>query len=184
MPPHRIKRFMKRFFVNVLGIGIDAEVLRLRHVFRRLSGLPQYLAALAVALARYRPIAIEIEAEDGQLTSTRTMLTAASVGPSAGGGFLLSPDADPCDGLLDLLVVDRLNPFQVVRYLPRVVRGSHADLAVVTMRRFRRLFIRTQLSESFHFELDGELNPEPVTELEVEVMPATLRVLRAGEDRR
>jgi YegS/Rv2252/BmrU family lipid kinase len=168
----------ERFFVNVLGVGIDTEVLRQRDAFRRFRGIVQYLAALGAALKRYRPIRLEVEVDGGERIATPTMLTSVSVGPSAGGGFLLSPDASPVDGLLDLLVVRELTLLQVMRYLPRVVRGTHGNLPVVRMRRFRSATLQTTNGAPFSFELDGELVEAEASELHVEIVPDRLHVLK------
>jgi len=165
----------ERHFVNVLGVGVDAEVLRQRNAFRRLPGLAQYTAALMAAVLKYRPVKLDVQLGSGMAFTDRVMLTAVSVGPSAGGGFMLSPDARPDDGQLDLLFVEALNLLQVARYLPRVVRGTHRDLPVVRMHRLER--VRLTAEEPFFFELDGELLSDPVRALEVEVVPDRLKVL-------
>ena len=165
----------ERHFVNVLGVGVDAEVLRQRNAFRRLPGLAQYTAALVAAVLKYRPIRLDVQLDSGVTFADRVMLAAVSVGPSAGGGFMLSPDARPDDGQLDLLFVEALNLLQVARYLPRVVRGTHRDLPVVRMHRLER--VRLTAEDPFFFELDGELLSDPVRSLEIEVVPGRLRVL-------
>ena len=103
-----------RFFVNLLGVGIDVEILRRRDRFRRLRGLSQYLAGLASALLTYRPIPFRVSFRAGKggeafrTVEDRTILAAVTVGPSVGGGFLLNPQATPYDGLLDLFFVRAL----------------------------------------------------------------------------
>ena len=96
-----------RHFVNLLGFGIDVEVLRQRRRFHRLSGLGQYLAALVVAALRYRPIPLRLALSGGETIEDRVHLAAITVGPSAGGGFLLCPRARPDDGELDLCFIAR-----------------------------------------------------------------------------
>ena len=53
-----------RHFVNLLGVGLDVEVLRRRPEFRRLSGLPQYLAALTAAVVSFSPVPLRIQLLD------------------------------------------------------------------------------------------------------------------------
>lgn len=165
-------------FVNVLGVGLDVEVLRRRDRFRRLPGLAQYGAAVLSAALGYRPLDVELVLDGGERRSDPTLLTAVSVGPSVGGGFRLSPDARPDDGLLDLLFVSPLSFVQVLRYLPRVIRGTHHDAPGLEMRTMRTLHLRTPGGDPFRFELDGELVPHVTSFLEVEVVPAALPVLR------
>ncbi|MBI4519420.1 MAG: diacylglycerol kinase family lipid kinase [Gemmatimonadetes bacterium] len=165
-----------RYFVNLLGIGVDTEVLRQRERFHRLPGLAQYLAALLVALARFRAVHLRIHIEGGETLAGEALIAAFTVGPSAGGGFLLTPDALPDDGKLDLCWVRRLTLPQIARYLPLVMRGRHTQLSEVHMRRLRCARV-TSSGEPFRFEMDGELAGQSVAELEVELLPARLPVL-------
>ena len=82
----------ERCFVNLLGVGIDVDILRLRTRFARLPGLLQYLAALLNAMAAYRPIAVEIATPERRIVA-RTTISVVTVGPSIGGGFMINPDA-------------------------------------------------------------------------------------------
>ena len=164
-------------FVNLLGVGVDVEVLRRREGVRRLRGLAQYLTALLAALVRYRPLPVRIDIDGGERIEGPSHLAAVTVGPSAGGGFLLNPGATPDDGRLDLCFVQALSYLEVARYLPLVVRGKHEDLDVVRLRRFRRARIERPDGGPLDFELDGELMDRPVSWLEISVVPRSLPVL-------
>lgn len=169
-----------RWFVNLLGVGIDVEVLRRREGVRRLRGLAQYLVALLQAVAGFTPVPIRIRLEDGEVIEEPTTLAGITVGPSAGGGFLLNPGATSDDGLLDLCFVKALTLPQILRYIPRVIRGTHGNLPVVRLRRFREAVLEAPGPDPFHFELDGERMEEPVHRVDVRVEPARIRVLIPG----
>lgn len=173
----------ERYFVNLLGIGVDVEVLRRRRAFGRLPGLAQYLAALLVAVLRFRPYPIRIRLDDQEEIQGRTHLSAVTVGPSAGGGFLLNPGATPDDGFLDLCFVEALTYPQIARYIPRIIRGTHANLDVIELRRFRRGRMEHPQGRPFHFQLDGELMPQPVKWIDFEVVPGLLPVRVPGSVR-
>jgi YegS/Rv2252/BmrU family lipid kinase len=168
-------------FVNLLGVGIDVEVLRRRASFRALRGLPQYLAALGSALARYRPIGLHVSylASDGTRGEVQgeTLLSAVTVGPSVGGGFFLSPGARPDDGLLDLFVAERLGLLRVIRYLPGVLKGTLAEGPGIHRRQVSRIELRRQDGGPFAFEIDGELMDDGTRHIEVLVRPGGLRIL-------
>jgi YegS/Rv2252/BmrU family lipid kinase len=167
-------------FVNVLGVGVDTDVLRNRDRYRRLRGVVQYAVAAVAAAVRYRPVSLAVDLDGVPTFTDRTTLAAVTVGPSIGGGFRVSPGARPDDGLLDLLFVEALSVFQVVRYLPKVLRGTHQDAPVVRMHTVKQLRFASPDGDPFHFELDGELLPDPTATLDVEVVPAALTVLRPG----
>jgi len=169
-------------FVNLLGVGIDVEVLRRRARFQWLSGLPQYLAALTQALLQFRPRAMEVSLEGGgagtgETLSTPVLLAAFTVGPTVGGGFRLSPSALRDDGLLDLFVAEPLSLFKVLRTLPRVIRGTHGQEPGIHLRTLTRARVSARDGDPFAFELDGELAPHETRWLELELRPAALRIL-------
>ncbi len=174
-----------RYFVNLVGVGIDVEVLRSRSRFRRLPGLLQYLAALTSALRTYRPVPLEVTLSSGtEVTArheSRVLLSAVTVGPSVGGGFMLSPNAVPDDGRLDLFHARRLGPLKVLSYLPAVLRGTEireGDICRVQGREIR--MARTD-GRDLVFELDGELMEIESSTIEVRVCPRLLPVLELPE---
>ncbi len=169
----------ERFFVNHLGVGIDVDILRHRGRFRRLRGLPQYLAALLNAMAAFRAPAVEIEVDGDEERRIRagTMLSVITVGPSVGGGFMVSPSAAASDGKLDLCHFAALNALQILAVVPRVIRGTHGASPFVTMCTLSSAVIRRQGGDPIWFEVDGELPPGPARELKIEVVPAALPVM-------
>lgn len=172
----------RRWYVNLLGVGVDVEVLLRRAGVRRLRGLSQYLAALLQAVVRFEPVPLRVILDDGEILDGPTTLAGITVGPSAGGGFLLNPGATPEDGLLDLCFVDALTIPQILRYIPRVIRGTHANLPVVRLRRFGRARLEGPDGGLFRFELDGELMGAPVAWVDTEIHRARIRVLVPGRE--
>ncbi len=166
----------RRAFANVLGIGVDAEVLRRRERFRWLSGLTQYLAALLVAVMRFRSIGMRVTLDDGEVIEEEATILASLVGRSMGGGFMVTPRSSPDDGLLDMCLVEALSYPQIARYIPRVIRGTHEHLDVVRMRRLQSARLEPLDGKPFWFELDGELTTEPVPALDLEVMRSRITV--------
>lgn len=170
----------RRFFVNLLGFGVDVEVLRRRARFSRLPGLAQYMAAFASAVVRYRPPSAAIDVGGEEIAGAVT-IAAFTCGRSIGGGFMINPEAEPDDGRLDLCHVPALGLLQVAPLALRAVRGTHGRSKHVAMRRLERAVIRSGGEEPIWFEVDGELLPEPARELRVEVVPGALRVLMPAE---
>jgi diacylglycerol kinase (ATP) len=182
----------QRYFVNLLGVGVDTEVLRRREGMKWLSGVRQYLAAVPAALVRFRciPLTVELRGKGGgsrpdlgeaDLLKAEVLLAAVTVGPSVGGGFFLSPGAQPDDGLLDLFVAERLTLFQVMRYIPRVLRGTLGRAPRIHTGQVSDLVFRSSDGRPLAFELDGEVMPLEVSCLEIDIRPACLPVLELRE---
>ena len=169
----------ERVFVNLLGVGVDVEVLRCRARFSRLPGLPQYLAAFLNAIVTFRPPEVHVDVGDGarQHIMGATTLTVVTVGPSIGGGFMICPDARPSDGKLDLCHIAAPGLLPILRLVPKVIRGRHGDSPLVTMHQLEEAVIRRSGGEPMWFELDGELAPEPASELRIRILPGAFPVL-------
>ncbi|TVP75637.1 MAG: hypothetical protein EA352_07775, partial [Gemmatimonadales bacterium] len=166
----------------LLGVGLDVEVLRRRRHFRALPGLLQYLAALPPALVGMSlpslRVRIDGDREGGSDTlEASTLLVAVTVGPSVGGGFLLSPDASPEDGHLDLFHVERLGLLEVARHLPSVLRGTQRESDRIHLRALRTARIESTDGTPFRFELDGELAEAGTSWIDVSVCPEALSIL-------
>ena len=169
----------ERVFVNLLGVGVDVEVLRCRARFSRLPGLPQYLAAFLNAIVTFRPpeVRVEVGRGAGQHIMGATTLTVVTVGPSIGGGFMICPDARPSDGKLDLCCIAAPGLLPILRLVPKVIRGKHGDSPLVTTGQLEEAVIRGPEGEPMWFELDGELAPEPASELRIRILPGAFPVL-------
>lgn len=174
-----------RLFVNLVGVGIDVEVLRRRARFARLPGLIQYLAALASALAAYRPVPLAVALSSGSGTTWShdgaTLLSAVTVGPSVGGGMILSPEAVPDDGRLDLFHARRLGVLQVLRYLPGILRGTGVREGDIRQVQATEIRMERTDGRDLAFELDGELADAGTRAIEIRVLPGVLPVLELPE---
>jgi diacylglycerol kinase (ATP) len=167
------------YFINGMGTGIDVEVVRQLDRYRKLPTALVYATALARALARFRPIPIDVRF-DGERIQQRMMIFTVGNGCCFGGAFRLCPDARPDDGLLDICAVDEMSIPQVLRAMPRVFRGTHTRLPTVAMRQATSIDIAIDGDAQLFFQLDGELREAPgVRSMKVHVVPARLRIITA-----
>jgi diacylglycerol kinase (ATP) len=164
------------FFINGMGTGIDVEVVRQIERYRHLPRALVYLVALLKALTSFRAIPIRARA-NGEMIDRKVMMLALGNGRCVGGAFWLTPDASPEDGLLDVCVVDEVRGLGIARALPRVLRGTHGSLDIVSTRRARAVEIDVPDDRPLYFQLDGELREAGEARcLRVELRPAVLRV--------
>ena len=169
-----VGRMGDEYFVNALGAGFDAEVVRQTSGIKRLKGFPLYLAGVYKTFASFRVPEIEVSTDEHH-ERARMMLLAVAIGPTVGGGFRLTPDAVPDDGWFDVCVIRRIGALKFVRYVPTVVRGRHTQLPEVTIFRSKRVTI-TGVSEPLLLHLDGELRRAEERSITVEMLPGQLRV--------
>lgn len=146
---------VKRLFVNFAGLGFDAEVVRATtQKYKALGGLPAYLLGLLTTLLCYRNRDITLKLDD-QVQEKRVCSVVASNGKYGGGSMLVAPDADPTDGLLDVLTIDDLSKPDLLWSLPRIYKGTHLTHPKVTMTRARKVEVESR--QRIFLQADGEL---------------------------
>jgi YegS/Rv2252/BmrU family lipid kinase len=143
-----------RYCVNSCGLGFEAQVTKNSRSIRRLKGLPLYLLAVGKALAEFRCPRITVTLDDGEEFPGERLLVSVGNGVSAGGGFYLTPDAVPDDGMIDLCMVEKMGRARMLRLLPLSLKGAHTGRAEVVMRRTRSLTVES--SDPLHLHIDGE----------------------------
>ena len=165
-----------RIFDNSVGIGFDADVSLETRKIKRVHGFPMYLWAVFRVLAADHkwPYPMHITV-DGQPTPHQavTLITVAN-GPRAGGGFYLTPDAQPDDGLLDVCIADQLGRLGILQLLPHAMKGTHVDKKPVTMLRGRHVLIEGGQGLPGH--VDGETLCIQGHRIEFEILPGRLKV--------
>ena len=170
----------------LVGVGIDVEVLRRRSTFARLPGLLQYLAALGASLVRYQPIPLRVTLsfgnQESRVLEAPVLLSAVTVGPSVGGGFVLSPRAVPDDGRLDLFHLRKIGLLKVLQYLPGILGGAERKRPEISQLQGTRVHMRRMDDRALAFELDGELMEISTPFLEIRVRPESLEILELREE--
>lgn len=166
-----------RYFINDLGVGIDANIAAAAEGLKRVpflrGGRLYYTASLDQLLFHYANCPDLLVTCDGQVDARRTYaLAAVSIGPTYGGGFRINPTADPRDGLFDVCLVWKPSLLRALRILPKIQRGQHLDLPEV--RHLRAKHILIEALRPIYAHSDGEV----VTgeRFEVRVLPGALLV--------
>jgi diacylglycerol kinase (ATP) len=165
-----------RIYDYGVGIGYDADVLLETRKMTRLRGFPMYLWAVIRVLATDGkwPYPMHITVDGQPLSFQAVTLITVANGPRAGGGFLLAPDAQPDDGLLDVCVADRLGRLGILYFLPHAMKGTHKGKKSVTMLRGRHVLIESERGVPGH--MDGEVLCTQGRRLEFEILPGRLKV--------
>lgn len=165
-----------RYFCGVAGVGFDAAVADRARRVRWLRGPAVYAFATLACLARYRPPRLRIETDEGVHEGEAFFVVFANTG-HYGGGMRIAPQADPADGLLDVLCVDRVSKWTLLRLFPKVYRGAHLGHPAIRSVRSRRVVLRVDGAQRINGDGEdlGVTTPEGLV---IEVAPAALRVVR------
>jgi diacylglycerol kinase (ATP) len=147
--------------VNNVHAGASAQASRRGHRWKRRLG-PYGFGILGypigAALAAVKPpfvrLLIEIDGEVLADMDRHVLMVAIGNGASVGGGTQLTPDADPEDGKLDVMVSCATGPVERFVYAAQLYRGSHPERDDVLYRRASQV---TVSGEDFWLSADGEI---------------------------
>ncbi len=163
------------YFANGVGLGLDAIVTAASERLKWLPGPVAYVMAVASLLARPVPSTkVRIEHDHGVFEGEAALAVACN-GQYIGGVFHLAPSALNDDGKFKLVIADRVNRWQLLRYAPKVLQGTHENLPIVTMVDTTRIVM--QADPGMPVEADGEVRYKAARSLEIELLPGALRVL-------
>lgn len=159
-------------FIGTMGVGFDAWVAE-QFASSSVRGLRTYAAIALRGFVRFETEEYEI-AIDGSRMTKRALIVAIGNASQYGNNARIAPLASLQDGLLDVVIIDRLSPFAIPSAGLRLFRGTLDQAKGVTMPRGRRIEIRRRAAGPAH--LDGEPVTLPET-LTIEVVPRSLRIL-------
>jgi len=170
-----VGRVNERYFANGVGIGFDAVVNVVSRRHRRLRGLPLYLLALLETVFIYYKAPMMTVTYDGGEFSAPMLMISAMNGRRFGGGFLVTPQAEIDDSLLDLCLARKVSRPEILRMIPLFIRGTHTHQAAVRMVRSRRLVVESEDGLASH--VDGEIFTQDARRLEIEILPRRLNIV-------
>jgi diacylglycerol kinase (ATP) len=144
------------WFAAILSTGFDSIVNEKANTMSWPKGPMKYNAAIAIELPRFKPRHYEIILEDRTI-STEAMLIAVSNGRSYGGGMLVCPSANICDGLFDVMVLHPVSTVEFIKVFPRVFAGTHVSHPAVEIVRSRTVRIESKAVAYADGERIGQL---------------------------
>ncbi|MGH9659570.1 MAG: diacylglycerol/lipid kinase family protein, partial [Bryobacteraceae bacterium] len=162
-------------FLNVLGLGLETEVLQSMRQFRAFSGALVYVAAALPVLRSYRGLRASIQYNGDAPGPMQTWCAiVASNGPRFGGGFRVAPGATVTDGRIDVVSVRDALPWRRLQLFVRARLGTHVDQPEVERRPVTD--VRLRFEEAPLLDADGELHAIGSRELRIRVHPGAIRV--------
>ena len=163
-----------RYSLNICSVGLDARIGTDVSNYKRiplLSGFRAY--ALSTVVNLLRRIAEHYVVEiDGQTVDQEFTFVCACNGRFYGGGFNPVPEADPSDGKLDVLLVNKVSLLQVPGIIGKYKNGRYKELNdLVAHYRTDRLTIRCDKPTPVN--VDGELLTAQT--VDIRIAPEKLR---------
>lgn len=159
-------------FVNAGGAGISGAIAkRANSTSKALGGKLSFLWAVLAVYSGWDAGRIEVDLDGDSREAAMLEVLVTNAGYVA-GGMRVAPDADPADGLFDVILVGDLTTRELLPTLAKVYRGRHFPHAKLELVRTKRVAV--QGAEPLPIQLDGE---QPGTTPAVfEVVPQAIRL--------
>jgi diacylglycerol kinase (ATP) len=164
------------YFANFAGAGISGAIARRANASSKAAGgRVSFLVATVAVFARWKSATVSADV-DGTRRAGQMFEVLAMNGDYAAGGMWVTPEAEPDDGRLDVLLIGDVTKADFIRTFPKIYRGKH--LAHPKIEVLRGGAVDVDSDVPLPIVLDGE---QPgTTPARFEIVPAALRVRVPG----
>ncbi len=154
--------------LNICSVGLDARIGTDVSQYKRiplLSGFRAYAASTVVNVIRGIAEHYVVEIDGERIDGEKTLICACN-GRYYGGGFNPVPDADPTDGLLDVLVIEKVSRLKVAKVIGKYKAGLYRELQDI-IRHFKTEKLRIICDKPTSINLDGELRVADIIDISI-----------------
>lgn len=140
-------------FLMMASAGIDAAVMAEQNpALKRWLGRNAFGLRAASQFWRYPRAEIRVSFGDGTSVSA-TWVVVANI-PYYGGRFRIAPDADPADGVFDIVMLTSRSRAAMIGFAGDLVRGAHVRRPDVVVRRASALTL--EAAGDVPLQIDGD----------------------------
>ena len=146
------------YCLNICSVGLDARIGTDVSNYKRLpllSGFRAYAVSTLVNVIKGISEHYVVKLGDETVDARQTMICVCN-GRFYGGGFNPVPEADPCDGLLEVLLVKHVSRLQVAQVIGKYKNGRYKELPHL-VRHVQTKELTILCDKPTPINLDGEL---------------------------
>ena len=159
-------------FANVASAGISGAIAqRANESSKALGGKVSYYWATLAVFVGWQTGEMRVTV-DGESRNGKMIDAVVCNGRYLGGGMMMCPEAEPDDGVFDVLLIGDVTKRDLLLVLPKTYKGNH--LPHPRLELLRGKVVTVESAEPLPIELDGE---QPgTTPARFEVLPRALRL--------
>jgi YegS/Rv2252/BmrU family lipid kinase len=166
--------------LNICSVGLDARIGTDVSNYKRiplLSGFRAYAVSTIVNVVKGISEHYVVKIGDEVIDGNQTMICVCN-GRYYGGGFNPVPTADPCDGMLEVLVVKHVSRLQVPLVIGKYKDGKYKELPKL-VKHYRTKELTILCDKPTPINLDGELRT--AQEVHICIAPQKIRFFYPAE---
>jgi diacylglycerol kinase (ATP) len=161
----------RKYYINIMGIGLIADILKLTN--EKLKFLGSFGYSLAVLIRLFRGMNNRLTVTiDGKVLEMKNSALVISNSKYTGGKMKIAPMADTGDGKVDMVVFNEVNRREIIDIFLKVFKGEHIKHSKV------KVFSGTEMEvigEPVQLLMaDGEMLGE--TPMKLKVHPGRLKI--------
>jgi len=162
----------ERYVANVGSVGMSAAVAqRANGMSKALGGKATFFYALTRVFFEWENTLVSVQLDDARREARMHDVIVAN-GQWHGGAMRLAPEAQPDDGLFDVVLIGAVTKRDFVTTAPKLYKGTYLSHPKIELLRSRTVAV--DAPERLPIELDGE--QVGTTPVRFEIVPAALRV--------
>jgi len=163
------------FFINSIGLGLDAAVVNLTHRLKEIFGSHSFLYTVSLlgAVFTYRAHRVKIYSEERNIRDGMFTMNIAN-GCYSGGGMKQNPNALPYDGLLDVMMAKKPGFFDIIGALMLVFNGKLLEHPIIESFQTKRLLV--QSDKNALLEADGII-VNGISPFKISIIPNAIQMI-------
>jgi YegS/Rv2252/BmrU family lipid kinase len=162
----------QRWFANVGSVGMSGAVAqRANGMSKALGGKATFFYALTRVFLEWQNTEVTVTLDDIERHGRMHDVIVAN-GRWHGGGMMLAPNAEPDDGVFEVVLIGDIGKADFLTTAPKLYKGKHVHHPKVEVLRSRT--VRVDAPQTLPIEIEGEqVGTTPAT---FELVPGALRV--------
>lgn len=165
-----------RFFGNGVGLGFDTVVGFEAAKLKNFHSAASYLYGLVKTIFLYAHAPVYELVIDNEVQQRPFLMVSIMNGRRMGGMFMMAPQSDPGDGLIDLCLVGQVSQARILPVALKFISGTQVGHPAVQMVRARQISVRA-VQGSIPAHADGETVCTAGMALSVEIVACALEIV-------
>jgi len=167
-------RVNDRISLNTAGVGFNGVVSDVAGRVKFLRGISVYIYSVVKTAIHYEAIPLKITV-DNTLIEDKIFMVSVCNSKSEGGGFIVAPDAEIDDGILDVTIMREASLLKLLLNIKSAMTGNLNKLDEVDTIRGENITIKSDFPMPLH--VDGEVVSMTSGKVSASILKGALKVL-------